>query len=97
MGLIQIFGPAGGICRVFFFFFCDSKSNKIGISLHAEVLPLLNLLSAAPGSSAVPAVLPGETQLPSLAPRRSDLVCPDAEHAAAAGGASCEAAAKHMG
>lgn len=29
------------------FFFCGSKSNKIGISLHLEVLPLLNLLSAA--------------------------------------------------
>lgn len=27
--------------------FCDSKSNKIGISLHLEVLPFLNLLSAA--------------------------------------------------
>lgn len=25
----------------------ESKSNKIGISLHAEVLPFLNLLSAA--------------------------------------------------
>lgn len=75
--------------------FCDSKSNKIGISLHPQVLPFPNLLSTAWDPCASlrcyqgdPAALPH-----AAAAETADLVCPDAEQAAAASGASCELAA----
>lgn len=77
--------------------FCDSKSNKIGISFHPEVLPFLNLWSAALNLCASPQCYRGDPRFP---PQRCsghrggtvDLVCPDAKHAAAARGASCELA-----
>lgn len=79
-------------------FFCDSKSNKIGISLHPEVLPFLNLLSAALNPCVPlqcyrgdPAALPHAAAVTEER-ETVDVVCPDAEHAAAARGASCEAA-----
>lgn len=92
MGLIHSF-----ICLVYYyyFFFVTLNPTKLGFhSPHLQVLPLLNLWSAAP--DAHPASLRccrGDAQLLRLALRRSDLVCPDAEHAAAAGGASCEGSA----
>lgn len=81
-----------------FSFLCVTLNpTKLGFhSPHPQALPLLNLSSAAPDSPPTPASLRccrGDTQLLWLALRRPDLVCPDAEHAAAAGGASCEAAA----
>lgn len=98
MGLIQGFGPGEAFAWCFFFLFCvcvTLNPTKLGFhSPHLQVLPLLNLSSAAPDTH--PASLrccQGDTQLLSLALRRSDLVCPDAEHAAAAGGASCEGTA----
>lgn len=76
------------------FFFVTLNPTKLGFhSPYPQVLPLLNLRSAAPASPGRPCGVARGTQLLSLALRRSDLVCPDAEHAARAGGASCRAAA----
>lgn len=53
MGLILVLvllGPSFFFLVLLWHLLCDfrdSKSNKIGISLHPEVLPFLNLLSAA--------------------------------------------------
>lgn len=95
MGLIQRFGPGEAFALRFFFFFVTLNPTKLGFhSPHPQVLPLLNLWSAAPDRQ--PASLRccrGDAQLLRLALRRSDLVCPDAEHAASAGGASCEGTA----
>lgn len=73
--------------------FCDSKSNKIRISLHTEVLPFLNLLSATLNPCVPLQGYQGDTAALShtAAVETADLMCPDAEHAAVASGASCKA------
>lgn len=76
--------------------FCDSKSNKIGISFHPEVLPFHNLLSAALNPCVSLQCYHGDPAAPQCCSghwgETMDLMCPDAEHAALARGASCKAA-----
>lgn len=73
--------------------FVTLNPTKLGfLSIHKYFLSLISWV--LPGILVHPCRVARETLLLSLMlPRTADLVCPDAEHAAATSGASCEAAA----